>query len=96
VDQSLSSEVDSSSAGQEFPHRLRNSKFHRYVHKIPPLDPIVIFRNPLHSPTLWFLYRQFNIVLLCTPKSPNQSSSPMRATYPARLITLIIFGEDLG
>jgi hypothetical protein len=50
----LSWEAGSSSATQEFPNILQNSKAHHRIHKSPSLDPILIQTNQVHTALSYF------------------------------------------
>jgi hypothetical protein len=47
--QSYFREANSRSVGQEIPRLLRNRNVHCYVHKTPPLFPILSQINPIHT-----------------------------------------------
>jgi len=59
MEQSLSLQANSSSAGQEI-HILQNPQIHYCVHKYPPLGPILSLIIPYHIPSpILFLEDQF-------------------------------------
>jgi len=62
MDQSPSSEVNSSSCGQEIPGILWNSKVHHRAHKSPQRVSLLSKMNPVYD----HLTDHFNITLLST------------------------------
>jgi len=70
MEQSLSLEANSSSASQEIPHILQNPQIHYYVHRYPPLGPILSLINPFHIPSpILFLEDQI-LSSICTYAFP--------------------------
>jgi hypothetical protein len=67
VKQGPSWDPSSSSASQQIPHTLRNHKVRYRVHKIPPLELILIQMNPVHIKSYFFKVL-FNIILPFTPR----------------------------
>jgi hypothetical protein len=60
MDQSTSSETNSSSTSQESPCLLYNLRVHCRVHNSPPLIPILSQINPVHNHLFCFFKTQFN------------------------------------
>jgi hypothetical protein len=54
------SESDSSSAGQEIPRLLRKPKFHYRIHKMSPLNPVLMQLNPEHNLAQYFFKIDFS------------------------------------
>jgi len=61
MEKSTSWEVNRSSAGQEAPHILWNSRFNYLIQKCPPTVPIFSQINPVHASLSNFLKIHFNI-----------------------------------
>ena len=111
--QSPSWEANWFAASQEIPRISWNPKVHYRTHKCPPPVSILGQPNPVHIPTSHLLEIRPNIIHPSTPRSPQWSpslrfphqdpihplSSPIRATWPTRLILLdfitrITLGEE--
>ena len=75
MEQSPSWESNRSSASQEIPHILWNSKVHYRFHNSPPFVSILNQINPIRVVTSDFLEIIFNIILPSTPGSSKWSLS---------------------
>jgi hypothetical protein len=92
MEQSPSWEANSRSASQEIPRLLRNPKVHYRVHYSPPLFPILILINTVHTFPLYFSKTHYsrNIVLPSTLRffkwfflsSSPRPSVTFRSTLP--------------
>jgi hypothetical protein len=110
IEQNLSWEADSRSAGSEIPCILWNPKFHCCVHKSPPLDPILNQINQFTSSHTLSLRSTFFLNLNLRLPSGLRSDfmtkilyiflfSTMHGTLHLQpivldLIILVIFGEE--
>ena len=75
MEQSPSWETNWFSASQEIPRILWNPKVHYYIHKCPPLTPILSQLDPVHTPTSRFRQIHLNIILSFTPGPSKWSLS---------------------
>jgi len=101
--QSPSWEANWFADSQEIPRISRNPKVHYRTRKRPPPVSILGQPNPVHIPTSHLLEFHPNIIHSSTPRSPQWSpslrfphqdpihplSSPIRATCPAHLISIL-------
>jgi len=104
VEQSLSSEKNMSSAGQEIHHIFWSPKVLYHTRKSPSPAPILSQINPFHAPS-HFLKINFNIIFPSTPGSckwslsltfPRQnpvstSSLPSKSSIPCQFVFLDLF-----
>jgi len=74
MEQGSSREANSHWASQEIPCLLWNQNFHYHVHKSPPLVPILIHINPVHTSQFYFSIIHSNIILPRTPSLQGVSS----------------------
>ena len=102
--QSPSCEANWFAASQEIPRILWNPKVHYRTHKRPPPVPVLGRPNPVHIPTPHLLEIHPNIIHPSAPRSPQWSlpsgfptktlytplSSPIRTTFPAHLILVML------
>jgi len=69
MEQSTSWEDNCRSTSEEIPRTLWNQRLKYHVHKIQPLDPILIQMTLVHTLTPCFFMNIFKIILASTPNS---------------------------
>jgi hypothetical protein len=77
MEQNLSWETDSHPVSEEIPFLLWNPKVHYWVHKSPPLVPVLSQINPVHTFPLYSLKIHSNIIFSSSSRS-SKWSPPFR------------------
>jgi len=104
MEHSPSLEANRFQVGQEFPRTVWNPKAYYRIYKGPPHVPILSPMNPIHASPSQFLEIQLNIIphlrlVLPSGLFPSDFAtktlnallfSPVRATYNAHLIILVL------
>jgi hypothetical protein len=85
MEQNLFWEAANCAATQEFPKNLW--KFHYHVHNSPPLDPILIHTDPVHTAPSWLS----SILILCTNLRLDLPSGFFPSGFPTNILHEFLF-----